>query len=173
MSEDNDDEPLSRSDLLEEAEPHRIVCPSCHERGHMRILFFKLNDMYYDMEYPPKKGFVTLEVKKRNNEIISGELFPSVNGFGSYDCLNALTVIRERLAFFHNNWMSNKNPDPARFKSLSDGDFSFPVQLLDEPPYISTKGYSSKGFSFEEMNNFIRNLKQTITDNLTENSMLY
>ena len=164
---------LSRGFLMEEMNQTEMRCPQCRQIGYMQILFFKVNGIIYDMEYPPKNGFITLEVKKSNNEIISGELFPSVNGFGSYDCLNSLTVIHERLRFFHNNWLSNENRDPTKFQSFKDGDFRFPVRFLDEPPYISTKGYVSKGFSFEEMNSIISKLRRTIMNSLKENNMLY
>lgn len=114
MSEE-DNEPLSRTDLLEEIDLSKIVCADCGRRGFMKILFFKINDLIYDMENPPKDGFITLEAKKSNGKIMGGILRPSLDGFGSYDCLNSLNIIEERLASFHNNWLLNENRNPNNF----------------------------------------------------------
>ena len=166
-------ESLSRTELQEEIDQSTITCPECGEEGYMNILFFKINDIIYDMEYPPVNGRITLEAEKRNGQIVTCKLVPNANGFGSYDCLNTLNTIQKALAFFHNNWLTNENRNPDSYQSRPDGVFSFPVKFIEEPPYISIKGYSSRGFSLEEMNSLILKLRREITDDLTRNNMLY
>jgi hypothetical protein len=169
----NEIESLSRTELQEKIDQSTITCPECGEEGYMNILFFKINDIIYDMEYPPVNGRITLEAEKRNGQIVTCKLVPNTNGFGSYDCLNTLNTIQKNLALFHNNWLTNEKRNPDSFQSRTDGVFWFPVKFIDEPPYISIKGYSSQGFSFEEMNSLILKLRREITDVLTRNNMLY
>lgn len=164
---------LSRSFLMEEIDPHEMCCLNCGEKGGISILFFKIDDLYYDMQFPPRNGFISLEAEKSNGQIKNGRLIPTVNGFGSYDCLNTLNIIQKRLEYFHSNWLSNQNINPNNFQSLPDGVFSFGTKLMDQPPYITTQGYFSRGFSFEDMKKLIGKLRIEITDDLNGNYMLY
>jgi hypothetical protein len=172
MSEEQITNP-SRLDLVEEIDQNIMVCTNCGKRGNMLILFFKVDNIIYDMQTSPKNGKIQLHGKKSNLKIHSCELVADIDNLSPYDYLNSLYIFQTELSIRREKYLLSENPNPKYLQSFDDGNFIFTAKLNDGPPYIISYGYFATGFSYEEINEVIYTKRKEIQYKLTEANMLY
>lgn len=171
-SEDEIDN-LSREELSENVDENEVTCPDCGKSGAIRTVFFKLNDMIIDMQHEPKKGRITLNGTKANSQLDSSDLGADNGEFTLYDYLNALTLFDDELRKLQIKNQSNEQGELQTLKSEPEGSFIFSAKLNDESPYIIPFGVSTYGFSYEEIDRILRDLRKQTKARLEQSNLPY
>jgi hypothetical protein len=171
-SEDEIDN-LSREELSENVDENEVNCPDCGRSGTVGTVFFKLNDLIIDMQRSTQKGRITLNGSKANSILNSCDLGADNGEFSFYDYLNALTIFDTELTKLREKNQSNEQGGLQTLKSEPDGGFIFSAKLNDESPYIIPFGVSTYGFSYEEIDRILMDLRKETKARLEQSNMPY
>jgi hypothetical protein len=166
-------ESLSREDLDENVDENEVSCPDCERSGAIRIVFFKINDLIIDMQRNPLKGRINLNGKKINSQLDSCDLGADNREFSLYDFLNALTIFDSELSKLRAKNLANEQGELQTLKSETEGSFIFSAKLNDESPYIIPFGVSTYGFSYEEIDRILMDLRKETKARLEQSNMPY
>jgi len=159
---------FDKSDLIDTIDESSQTCPNCGKQGNMQILTFQVGNLIYDLQNPSQFGRFVLRAEKTNNEIGKCELASDNNSFTPYDYLNAISIFEDELTSKRNN---ETDKIEKELFSQKDGTLFFSAKTQDDNPFIIPFGFSTYGFSYEEISKILTDLRSELRKSLKNNNM--